>query len=138
MGHTLLMGRRTFESLEGRQLPGRRIIVLSKSLQEAPPGADNLAQDLTKGLRLAQFKYKDTEAFIAGGAQVYSVALEDDLVDRMYLTLVETSVPADTYLPQFDHENWELVESEQHEADERNPFGYTFQVLERVSQRLAA
>lgn len=138
MGHTLLMGRRTFESLQGRTLPGRKIVVLSKTLNKTPPGADGLAPDLSGGLRQAQYKFKDSEAFIAGGAQVYRQAFADDLVDRMYLTLVEAAVPADTYFPEFDQEDWEMVENERLPADERNPYAYTFQILERRDQPLAA
>lgn len=138
MGHTLLMGRRTYESLEGRRLPGRKIIVLSNTWREPPSGADALSTDLMAALRQAQFQFDEKEAFIAGGAQVYAQALAKDLVDRMYLTLVEADVPADTYFPAFDPEDWRLSHREFHPADDRNPYAHTFQILERADLPAAA
>lgn len=137
MGHTLIMGRRTHESLHGRKLPGRRLILLSGTLNEVPENADALATDLEGALALAREKYRDEEAFVAGGAQVYAAALGSDLVDRMYLTLVEADVEADTFFPAFDEEAWIVRFRQDHPADERHRYPYTFQIIDR-QRRLQA
>lgn len=138
MGHTLLMGRKTFHSLQGRRLPGRKIIVLTNTLKSTPPGADEISPDLMAALRQAQFQFKDEEPFIAGGAQIYRQALAKDLVDRLYLTLVQASVQADTFFPEIDMDQWRLVESDQLQADESNRYDMTFQILERDRAKAAA
>jgi dihydrofolate reductase len=138
MGHTLIMGRRTFESLEGRTLPGRKIIVLSRHLKEIPAGAHGLSPNLMAAIRQAQFEFEEEEAFIAGGAQVYAQALAKELVDRIYLTEVEASVPADTYFPAYDLREWEVISSEHHPADDNNPYAHNFQILEFVGPKPAA
>lgn len=87
MGHCLVMGRRTYELLAGRTLPGRRIIVLSRQIHpEIIASGSMTARSLDEAIDLARSQLRESEAFIAGGAQVYGEALGRDLVDRMYLT----------------------------------------------------
>lgn len=131
MGHSLVMGRRTFESLEGRRLDGRQIVVVSRQLQLPPSGADALAASIEDALVLAERVYEESEAFIAGGSQIYRQALAQDLVDRMYLTWVEAEVEGDVFFPAFDSSEWIVTASEHHPADERHPYEFTFERLER-------
>lgn len=138
MGHCLLMGRRTFESLQGRRLPGRSIILLSRTTAEVPDGADSLASSLPQALQQAQYRYKDNEAFIAGGAGIYQQALDLELVDRMYITLVHARAAADTFFPAYEAEDWEVIKQELRPADEKNEFDLTFLTLSRISPAPAA
>lgn len=126
MGHHLVLGRRTFESLLG-PLPGRRLIVLSRDPHYRPPGC-LVAGDLPAALDLARQAGED-ELFIAGGAQVYARALP--LADRLYLTRVHTEVEGDTFFPTLDAAHWQVMWSEHHAADERHPYAFTFLVYER-------
>ncbi len=133
MGHTLLMGRRTFQSLHGRRLSGRRIIVLSRSLNSTPASADAVASSLEQGIELAREEYGDSELFIAGGQQVYRQALEMSVVDRMYLTVIEAEIEGDTFFPEFDAGEWQVLDESDHPADIIHPYAFRFKTLERTS-----
>ena len=128
MGHHIIMGRRTFESI-GRSLTGRQMIVLTRDPKYLALG-ETVAHSLDEALAIAQ-KRGDYEAFIIGGAQVYAGAL--DQVDTIYLTLVHAEPQADTFLPAIDETTWREVSCERYEADERNQYAFTFKTLERVS-----
>jgi dihydrofolate reductase len=132
MGHCLIMGHKTYESLGGRSLPGRRISALSRSIHPEIIASGSLtARSLDEAIGLAREQLQESEAFIAGGAQVYAEALNRDLVDRMYLTRVDVTLPTDVSFPAFDSTQWELVEETQRPADSDNAFSLTFQTLAR-------
>ena len=128
MGHTIVMGRKTWDSL-GRPLPGRTSFVLTRRTDfAAPPGvviADNLADAVYMAAK------DDDEVFIIGGGEIFAEALHR--ADRLYVTWVEADVPGDTYFPAWDQAEWRLVESERHSADERNEYDTTFAVYDRVT-----
>jgi dihydrofolate reductase len=126
MGHYLILGRKTFESI-GRILPGRKTIVVTRNLAYGAAGYD-VVHSLETGIELAQSRGED-EVFIGGGGDVYNQALH--LADRIYLTLVRTKIDADTYFPEFDESQWRLVETWHHDADEFNEYPFDFKVLER-------
>jgi len=126
MGHPVIMGRRTFDTL-ARPLPGRRNIVLTRARGPAPPGVE-IASTLDDALALVK---DDREPFIAGGADVYAQALPR--AHRIYLTLVGTVVEGDALFPDLPADEWALVEDEPHAADERHAFPFTFQRYERVT-----
>lgn len=119
-GHTVIMGRRTFESLPKGALPNRRNIVLSSSQHEWP----NTEVFASLHDALAACTY-DEEVFIIGGASVYKAAIP--IADRLCLTHVH-AVPeaADVYFPKFDANDWECTFKEDHDADERNEQPFTF------------
>ena len=125
MGHTIIMGRRTWHSL-GRALPGRRSIVVSRNSQFQAPGAD-VAPSLDAALMLA---VGDTEAFVIGGASLYEEALPK--ADKLYITRVEAAVEGDTYFPEFDASHWRLVEPGQAEVDTASGLRYRFEGYERL------
>ena len=125
MGHHLIMGRKTFESI-GRPLPGRISIVLTGRRSYAPAGVQ-VAASLEDALRLAQ---GDNEVFVGGGAGVYRQTL--DLADRMYLTLLPDDFDGDTYFPRYDDSHWEVRRTEVHEPEETDPNRYTFLTLDRL------
>jgi dihydrofolate reductase len=134
LGHTLIMGRTTWEPLSGRGLPRRRIIVLSRS---GPIGGNDVkvASTLSEALELAEHDSAESETFIAGGAQVYRAALAQEVVDRMHLTLVYAQVEADTYFPPYEQADWEVSAAEHRPADAENLYAVTFTTLERTPGR---
>jgi dihydrofolate reductase len=129
MGKPVVMGRKTFEAL-GRPLPGRLNIVLShqKDLQ-LPDGVmlfDNV-QDAVKYLENEQTE----EAFIIGGGVIFGLALP--LADKLYITRVHAQIPdADAFFPDIDHTHWKLTWEENHAADEKHLYAFTFQQYERI------
>ena len=117
-GHTIIMGRRTFESLPHGALPNRRNVVLSQS-GATFPGAETFPS-LESALRSCQ---SDEEVFIIGGASVYRQALP--WADRLCLTEIDDEpAEADAFFP--DYADWREVWSESYDADERHAFRYRF------------
>lgn len=117
-GHTIIMGRRTFESLPKGALPNRRNIVLTRSQQQFP-GAETFPT-LTAALAACQ---TDEEVYIIGGASVYRQALP--LADHLCLTEIDdTPQEADAFFP--DYSDWVVEREEAHEPDERHAYRYRF------------
>ncbi len=133
MGHTVIMGRVTWEPIAERGLPGRRVIVLSRA-NRVWESSDAVAGSLSDALQVAAQNHLETEAFIAGGAQIYKEALDRALVDRMYLTIVHAQVEADTFFPEYEQADWTTASTEVFPADDRNPTRMTFRLLERVRE----
>jgi len=128
MGHHMLMGRKTYESLE-RPLPGRSIIVITHNPDYRPDGVLT-APSLERAIEMARI---DDEVFVAGGSQIFEQALHR--ADRMYLTRVHGEVEGDTFFPEFDDvTEWKLVDSEHCEADEKNEYPFSFLTYERAAQ----
>ena len=124
MGHHLLIGRKTFASI-GRPLPGRTTVVITRQPDYAPPQV-LVAHALEEAVQMAR---RDEEGFIAGGAQIYRQTIS--WVDRIYLTVIHQKFSGDTYFPHYDETQWQLISREDHEADERNPYRYSFLTLEK-------
>ena len=127
MGHHIIMGRKTFDSI-GRLLPGRTSVVVTRQSDFAAPGAV-VTHSLPDAVAAAS---NDDEAFIIGGAEIYQQAL--DIVDRIYLTEVDAEVAGDARFPDFDRSEWTVADRTEHPADERNDHPHTFTVLERTLQ----
>lgn len=120
-GHTVLMGRRTFESLPKGALPNRRNIVLTRSKDFQAPGVEVFP---SFDAALASCS-ADEEVFVIGGASIYREALPK--ADRLMLTHIHaTPAEADTFFPEVSWPEWRLVSEEHHDADEQNPEQYTF------------
>lgn len=130
LGHHLIIGRRTFDSI-GRPLPGRRMIVLTRR-KDAHFAECQTAGSLSEALHIAR-EAGETEAFIGGGADIYRLALP--LADRLYLTRVDSTNPADTFFPFWDSSEWVEAAQSFHTADERNEFEMTFHLYERRHHR---
>ena len=124
-GNTIIMGRRTFESLPKGALPNRRNIVLSrKGKAEDFPGAD-LYPNLETALASCQ-----GDVYIIGGASVYKKALP--IADRLCLTYIyDTPEKADTFFPEIDEKEWVETFREEHDIDEKHAYRYAFVNLER-------
>ncbi len=126
LGHTVIMGRGTFESLGGA-LPDRRSIVLTRNPHYHAQGAE-VAGGLDEALQRAR-DAGDREVFIAGGAEIYAQALS--LAHCLYLTIIHAEVAGDTYFPECDLGEWTLAADEHHEADERHEHAFSFRTYER-------
>ena len=127
MGHWLLMGRKTFESI-GRPLPGRKTVVLSGRPDYAPPGV-LVAHSLDEALSLAGREDPAEEMFVAGGEQVYRQTIGRSR--RLYLTLVNHDFDGDAHFPEFEESRWALISSEDHPADADNPYAFSFLTYDR-------
>ncbi len=118
-GHTVIMGRKTFESLPGGALPNRRNIVISKTVKELP-GCE-CVDSLEKALSLCS---PDDEAFIIGGATVYEQSLP--FADKLYITWIHHDfTDADTFF-HLDLSRWKEVKREDMPQDEKHRFAYSF------------
>ncbi|MBK9314106.1 MAG: dihydrofolate reductase [Acidobacteria bacterium] len=126
MGHHLLVGRKTFESI-GRPLPGRQMIVLTRDPSFRVEGCAT-AGSILEGMAIARSR-DETELFIGGGGEIYRQAL--NIADRIYLTLVETEVEADAFFPEMSNEAWVEIDSIHHPADENHQYSFTFKTLVR-------
>ena len=136
MGHTVIMGRRTWESI-GRALPGRRMVVVSRQpgyrvgIEEV-----RVAASIKDALDIAEAAGEE-EAFIIGGAELYREAFP--MADRLYLTIVMADVEGDTFFPlkvdEFEWDSWVCLENETHEADAQNDYPFMYSVFHRCEPR---
>jgi dihydrofolate reductase len=126
MGHHIVVGRKTFESI-GKPLPGRHMIIVSRNRDYTAAGCF-VAGSLDEALALARER-GEVEAFVCGGAQLYGQAL--GAAGRIYLTVVHAVVEADTFFPEWDPDEWIEKQSSHHPADEKNQYPSTFKILER-------
>ena len=127
MGHHLLMGRKTFESI-GRPLPGRTSVVITRNRRYRAAEGVHAVQSFEEAAALAE-RAGDDEAFVIGGAEIYALALPR--ADRLIVTRVHADFEGDTWFPVFDESGWTLVDIEEHDPDDRNPHAYGFLRYER-------
>ncbi len=124
MGHHILMGRKTYESI-GRPLPGRVNVIITRSPDYQAEGC-LIAHSLREALSLAELA-GESEAFVIGGGQIFAQALP--LADRIYLTRVHTLSEADVFFPEFDLKEWSIQATSEVLADDKNQFSSTYMVL---------
>jgi dihydrofolate reductase len=125
LGHTLIMGRKTFDSI-GRPLPGRTTLVLTRRPDFAAPGV-LVAHDLDEAVALAP----GAHVFVAGGADIYALFLP--IASKLFLTRVHGVYDGDTRFPPFDRSAFKLVSSEPGKPSAGTP-ACTFQVFDRVAE----
>ena len=131
-GKPIILGRKTWESLPFRPLPGRENIVLSRDGNYAAPSArvySSLAPAINVAIAIARKQGVD-EVFIAGGGTVYERAMER--VDRLYLTRVDASPDGDALFPDIDMSEWKTVWHTEHLSDAKNDHNFTITCLDRV------
>jgi len=126
LGKPVIMGRKTYESI-GRPLPQRTNIVLTRDPDYQAPGCQVCAS-LEEALRLVS---AEPEIMIIGGAAIYRMALAR--ADRIYLTEVHADLDGDTWFPKLDPTRWQQVVREDHLADERHAFDFSFVTLDRIA-----
>ena len=122
-GHTVVMGRRTWESLPVKPLPGRKHVILTDNPDDCFPGT-TCVQSLEDAIR---FMDADSENFIIGGGMVYREFLP--LAQKVYLTRVEKDFEADTWFPELNPGEWKEVFRESHPEGE---LPFTFLIFERI------
>jgi len=120
MGHHLIMGRKTFESI-GRCLPGRTTVIITRQPDFTFEGA-KIANSIESAIELAG---DDPSPFIIGGAEIYAIAMPH--VSKIYLTRVHQEVAGDTFLPEIDWNQWELTKSHQSEPNTPATPDFTFE-----------
>ena len=125
MGHPVVMGRRTFESI-GKALPGRRNVVLSRSLEPAPAGCE-VAGSLDEALG----RLEHGPVMVIGGGELYRSALP--LASRMELTFIDAAPEGDTHFPAWNHADWAVAEMSRRPADAENPHALVFCSLSRTA-----
>jgi dihydrofolate reductase len=124
MGHHLIMGRKTWESL-GRPLPGRiNVVITSDKNYKAEGGI--VVHSLKEALEISS---KDDEVFIFGGGTIFKEAMH--FVDRIYMTRVHALIDGDTFFPTLKLNEWKEISREDFNADEKNEYDYSFITLER-------
>ncbi len=134
-GHTVIMGRKTFESI-GKALPSRRNIVITRDTNYFAEGID-IVHSLEEALQIStteqgrkfEENQEDLEVFVIGGGQIYADALPK--AQRLYMTHVEATLSADTYFPHIDEKLWKKVSEEKHDKDSENEYAYTFILWEK-------
>ena len=124
MGHPIVMGRKTWESI-GRPLPGRRNIVVTRNRAYAATGAD-VVGSLDDALSLVG---GTGEVFVIGGAQLYAEAMPR--ASRLLMTEIDADFDGDTFMPLLDRAHWRETSREDHPPAVDRPFGYSFVVYER-------
>jgi len=126
MGHHLIVGRKTFESI-GKPLDGRQMIVVTRNETFRPSGCI-VSHSIEAAFDVARER-GEKEVFVIGGAELYAQTL--GFADRIYLTDVHAKVDADTFFPRFTLDPWIEKQSIHHGSDEKNQYGFTFKLLER-------
>ena len=130
MGHHVIMGRKNFESIphKYRPLPDRTNIVITRQSEYKAEGCI-VVDSVEAALEIAK-NNGDIEPFIIGGGQIYRIALEENLVDKIYLTKVHHSFEGDTFFPELSSD-WKEVNKTENKADEKHKYNYDFITLER-------
>jgi dihydrofolate reductase len=124
MGHHIVMGRKTYESI-GKPLPGRTSVVVTRNAGYAPPGVIT-ANSLEGAISACG---DENEIFVIGGAELYRQAIA--LADRVYLTEIDAQIPGDAYLTELDSKQWRETGREGHMPDEKNAYPYQFVTYDR-------
>jgi len=117
MGHHIIMGRKTYESL-GRLLPGRTTVIVTRNKDYKVEGA-LVANSLEAAITLCK---DDDEIFLIGGAELYQDGLK--LSDKLYITELDLQVDGDAHFPQYPAEEWQQVSREAHTSEQGLSFSY--------------
>ncbi len=126
MGHHIIMGRKTYESI-GRPLPGRTTVIVTRNAT-LKMGSCLVAHSLEEAIYLSS---KDNEIFIVGGAEIYAHALP--IADKLYLTEVQKDVVGDARFPDFNLSEWQEISRETHQQESPEPLEFHFVEYQRIS-----
>jgi dihydrofolate reductase len=122
-GHTIIMGRKTYESV-GKPLPNRRNIIITR--QNIDIEGCEVVSSIDASLALCA---AEPEVFIVGGAEIYKQALK--LTDRIYLTIVHQNFDGDSHFPEIPANEWKETARKDHEPDIKNTIPYSFITFDR-------
>jgi dihydrofolate reductase len=123
-GHAIIMGRKTFESFQ-KPLPNRLHIIITRQKNYQAEGC-LVVSNLENAIALTD---KNQDAFVIGGGEIYKLALS--FTDKIELTRVHDSFEADTYFPEIDEKEWQLIHEEYHPKDEKHKIDFTYQTFTR-------
>lgn len=126
-GHTVIMGRKTYESI-GRLLPERKNIIITRDNSYEVPGGI-VVHTFEEAISQCQ---SEDEVFVIGGGEILKIALP--YLNKMYLTHVNATVPADSFFPEFNADEWKIASEEYHPKDENHAFDFTFKVYEKLTK----
>lgn len=130
MGQTIVMGRKTYESI-GKPLPGRANVIITRQADYEVPGA-MVVHSLEDALLICEeTSTGHSENFIIGGEKLYRQALK--ICQRMYITEIQRNFDGDVFFPEFDRSEWEETQRDKHIGESEDSFEYHFVVLERKS-----
>ena len=128
-GHTIIMGRKTFESL-GRVLPERKHIVFT---QNRDYKVDNENVEIVHSLlQIQQYIESEKEAFVIGGAMIYNLLMP--YVNKLYVTQINEEFEGDAFFPRIDSDKWEVVDTQKGLQDEETKLGYEYITYKRVTK----
>ena len=123
-GHPVMMGRKTYESLPVKPLPGRKNIIISRNIGDQPGCV--VVASVEEAMRQCD---PQDENFVMGGAQIYHQMI--GFASKLYVTRIHHRFEADVFFPAIDHQ-WKMVASEYHPEDEKHPYSFSFEVYQRV------
>lgn len=126
MGHPIIMGRKTHESI-GRALPGRENIILTRNKNYTSDSCTVL-HTLDDIISLGQIK--EEELFVIGGAEIFKELLP--ITDRLYMTHIYHEFEGDTFFPKINWEEWKIINREDGITNEKNPYRYEYVVYEKI------
>ena len=131
MGHHVIMGRKNFESIPHKYspLPNRTNVVITRQANYTAEGCV-IVNSVEAALEIAK-QNRDTEPFVIGGGQIYKLALEANLVDKIYLTKIHHTFEGDTFFPELNT-NWKEMEKIDHKADEKHAHDFSFLTFEKI------
>ncbi|WP_282939743.1 dihydrofolate reductase [Paenibacillus sp. RC67] len=129
-GHTILMGRKTYESI-GRPLPKRRNVILTRDAAFAAEGCE-VVHSVEEALERYGPHAENGELFVIGGAEVFRLFMP--YADKMVVTEIAHEFEADTFFDELDLTKWNRISKEQGPRDEKNPYDYAFVIYERKRQ----
>ncbi len=125
MGHPILMGRKTYESI-GKPLPGRTTVIITRQHDLQMPGCivtNSLDEAIAEAQKL------DQDVYIIGGAEIYRQAISK--ADTIYLTRLHHHFDGDAYFSELAEGDWETINTDKHEPDEKNKYSYSFITMKR-------
>ena len=123
----VVMGRKTFASIGGKPLPGRKNIVITRQPGWNAEGVSVVNSVDAAASLAATLNYK--EMFIIGGGEIYMIAFEK--ANRIYMTRVHAELEGDTYFPVIEKNDWKLISNTDNAADEKHAYAFSFQLWER-------
>ncbi len=127
--HTIIMGRKTFESL-GRILPNRKHVILCNDAEMNIKNENvEILDDISK---LEKYKDSEEENFVIGGATIYKLLMP--YANKMYVTHINEEFEGDVYFPEISENDWKITEREKGLRDEKNPFDYEYVTYERINK----
>jgi dihydrofolate reductase len=118
--HTIVMGRKTFESLPNGPLPNRRNIILTRNRNFLADGAET-ANSIDEIYKLCKTKEK---IFVIGGEEIYKLFIEKAAL--LHITRIDHQFEADAFFPKFSNDDWEITNQTNHKTDEKNKYPYSF------------